>query len=565
MSLFGTMQMASNAMQADQIGLQVVGNNIANVNTPGYSRETLNLVPAGTAQEGSVLEGLGVEVEGITPVIDNFLNNSLWGANADAASGSAQQSTYQQLEGALNALGNNSISSQLNDFMTSINNYLDDPEESMQDMVVLQGQQLTQGLNSLSSQVNQMRSDLDQNVQGDVDSANQLISQISTLNVQIAQMQGGNSQNNQAAGLVDQRNEAITQLSQLVSINAQAQPDGYINILCGSNYLVFDGQQNQLATQLVSSGGVNVSNVVIAGTNAPLGAQSGEIAGLVTARDNILGGFQQQLNQFAGTLASGFNDIYASGQGTTGYQTITSTATVNSASAPLENAGLAVTPTSGSFDLQVYNDQTNQMQTTTIPVTLNGLGGSDTTLNDLVSAINNVQGLQASVTANGNLTISTTSSNTSFAFSNDTSGVLSALGLNTFFSGSTAADISVNPALVADPTKFAASTGGVGDDTSNATTMAGFLNQPLSSLNGSTITDLNNQLTANVTEASAEATATANGYTSYQQTLQSEQQSVSGVSIDEETVNMLSYQRAYEASAQFISTINQLLQDTVQL
>lgn len=450
--------------------------------------------------------------------------------------------------------------------MTSINNLLDNPgEESMQDMVVLQGQTLTQSLNSLSDQVDQMRSDLDQSVQGDVDTANQLISQISSLNVQIAQMQGGNTQDNQAVGLIDQQNEAISQLSQLVNINVQPQSDGYVNILCGGNYLVFDGQQNQLTTQLVSSQGVNVSNVVIAGTNAPLNAQSGGIAGLITSRDTILGGFQNQLNTFANTLATGFNDIYASGQGTTGYTTITSTAAVNSANSPLENAGLSSTPTSGSFDLQVYNNQTGQMQSTTIPVVLNGLGGGDTTLNALVTSINNVQGLQASVTPNGNLTIATTSSDTSFAFSNDTSGVLTALGLNTFFSGSTAADISVNSALAADPTKFAASTGGVGTDTNNAVTMAGFLNQPLDSLNGSTITDLNNQLTANVTESSADATATANGYQSYQQTMQAEQQSVSGVNIDEETVNMLSYQRAYEASAQFISTINQLLQDTVNL
>jgi flagellar hook-associated protein 1 FlgK len=566
MSLFGAIQIASNAMQAQQVGLQVVGQNIANANTPGYSREEVQLTPSATATDGGVLTGMGVQVQGVIQDVDNYLNNRLWGANADAANGSTQQSTYQELEGTLNALGTNSIGSQLNSFMASINNVLDNPQdESVQNLAVLQGQTLAQGVNSLNTSVEQMRSDLDQSVQGDVASANALIDQIRTLNVQIVQTQGGQTSSSQAVGLLDQRNQAISQLSQLVNITAEFQPTGFVNIYSGGNYLVFEGQENQLATQTVSNRGVNVSQVVIAGTNAPLEAQSGEIAGLISARDSILGGFQDQLDNFSGTLASEFNKVYSSGQGTSGYQTITSTSTINNANAPLENAGLSYTPTSGSFDLQVANNQTGETQTTTIPIVLNGLGDGDTTLNTLAASINQVPGLQASITPSGNLTIASTSPNLSFSFSNDTSGTLAALGLNTFFTGSTAGSLSINPTLLADPTKFAASSSGVGVDTNNAVAMAGFLNQPLDSLNGGTITDLNNQLTANVTEGSAQATATASGYQSYQQTLQSEQLAISGVSIDQETVNMLTYQRAYEASAKFISTINQLLDQLVQL
>ena len=124
--------------------------------------------------------------------------------------------------------------------------------------------------------------------------------------------------------------------------------------------------------------------------------------GLIASRDTILGGFQDQLNQFASTLASGFNDIYSSGQGTTGYQSITSTAAVSDANAPLENAGLSFTPTSGSFDLQVSITRRAQTQTTNIPIVLNGLGSGDTTLNELAASINHVQGLQASINPNGN-------------------------------------------------------------------------------------------------------------------------------------------------------------------
>ena len=134
MSLFGTIQLASNAMQAQQIGLQVVGQNIANANTPGYSREKSNLTPAGHRHRWQrARPAWACKSRASSRMINNFLNNRLWGANADAASGQAQQSTYQELEGTLNALGTNSIGSQLNQFMASINNVLDSPqEESMQ-------------------------------------------------------------------------------------------------------------------------------------------------------------------------------------------------------------------------------------------------------------------------------------------------------------------------------------------------------------------------------------------------------------------------------------------------
>ncbi len=566
MSLFGSIQLAGNSLQANQIALQVVGQNIANASTPGYSREQVEFAAGPTQQDGALLLGTGVSIQGVQPQINQYLNDSVWNSNSAASNATTQQSTYQSLEQSLNALGSDNINSQLNSFVASIQNVLNQPgSTSMQNLAVLQGGSLASTINGLAQQVSQMQSNLDQQVVGSVASINQIVQQIGSLNTQIGELQGGLGGASNAVGLEDQRNEAINNLSQLVNVQIEPQADGEVNIYVGGNYLVYNGETQALTTTQSSENGVTISTPEFAATKSPLDATGGEIAGQIASRDTILGGFQTSLNQFAGTLAFEFNKIFSSGQGTTGYQSLTSTQSVTSATAPLEDAGLPFTPVSGSFDVQVYDSQTGQTQTTQIPVSLNGLSDNDTTLNSLVQSLNGVSGLSATINASGQLSLNTTSSNLSFAFSNDTSGVLAAVGLNTFFTGSNAQNLAVNPVLSNDPTKFAASQGGIGVDTNNAQAMAGFLTQPLSSAGGATITDLSNQLTSDVTESSAQATSLASGLTNYQSTLQGQQLAVSGVNIDEETVNMLSYQRAYQASAKYISTINELLQTLIQL
>jgi flagellar hook-associated protein 1 FlgK len=99
----------------------------------------------------------------------------------------------------------------------------------------------------------------------------------------------------------------------------------------------------------------------------------------------------------------------------------------------------------------------------------------------------------------------------------------------------------------------------VGEDTDNAIDLAAFLDRPLSSQFGASIGELYGQLTGGVTQSSAEATSAAEGFRVYETALNGQSLATSGVSLDEEAIKMMSYQRAYQASARYISTINQLL------
>ena len=322
----------------------------------------------------------------------------------------------------------------------------------------------------------------------------------------------------------------------------------------------------QSVTQsLRSDGGQTVADLRIAGTNTLLSPSSGELAGLLNARDTMLPAFLNDLNQFADTLISGFNQVYASGQGLSGYTTATSEFAVNDPNQALNATGLAFPPTQRivpgarhqpghRFDA----DQQHQRQSQRFHRT-------DTTLAQLAAALNGVNGISASIGSDNRLTIASHLAQREFSFANDSSGVLTALGINTFFSGTTALDIGVNPDVLNNPSLFAASQGGIGADTNNAVQLSQFPNQSLASQNGNTLTDLYNNMVNNVTQGSAQAQSTAASADAYAQSLSNQQLATSGVSIDEETIKMMSYQADYQATAHYISTLESLLQLLTQI
>jgi flagellar hook-associated protein 1 FlgK len=566
MSLSSSIQMASASLQANDIALQVVGQNIANANTAGYTREVVNFTAGPSQTVGALVLGTGVQVLSITQQVSNFLEDQLRTANSNQSSADTLSSTYTQLESILGALNSGSnLSNAMNQFFGSISNVLNQPgNESAYQSAVLQGQSLTQTINSMADQTVQLRSSIDDQVSALAPTINNLTSQIAQLNLQMAQVTGGGQSPSDANGLADQRNQALSSLSQLIGIQVTTQPDGSVAVYNGGNYLVYEGSSQAVDVVHSANRGITVSNLQIEGSNDPLQATSGQLQGLINSRDDALGGFQDQLDSFTATLTNEFNKVFSSGQGTTGYTTTTSLNAVSDPNAPLDQAGLGLpmTPTNGSLQLIVTNTQTGTSTTTDIPVPLLG-PGHETTLNSLAAAINGVSGLSATV-SKGQLTISA-GPNTQFAFGTDTSGTLAALGLNTFFTGSQAGNVGVNNTLLQDPTKFAASTQGVGTDTTNAQTLAGFLTLPLASQNGATIQTLYNSMTTDVTQNSANATAAANAADTLQTQLSSKETDDSGVNIDNEVVSMMSYQEAYQASAKFISTLGNLLNTLVQL
>ena len=565
MSLSSSIQLANNTLRAMQIGLQVVGQNIANANTPGYLREEVILSPQQTQRQGSLLLGLGVSVQAVVQKVDNFLEQRLRKANSDRAGSEAEQQSLEQLEGLIGELGDTDLSTSLGNFLSSISEVLNQPESvSVRNLAVLKGRTLAQDINRLANRVNQLRSDLNNRTVGLADNVNRLIEQVRDLNVRIAQTEGGDASSSDAVGLRDQRNQALSDLSKLIDIRVDEQASGAVNVYAGGDYLVFEVQMRQVEVQQTTDRGLTIGQIQLADSHVPLQSSSGELGGLVRARDELLGGFVDRLDNLAATLAFEFNKVYASGQGLVGYDRLTSQSGVGDAAAALNAAGLTFTPVNGSFDLQVYNKQTGLTETKTISVDLNGLG-HDTTLTDLAGQLDAIDGVAASIDSQNRLVLASESPDLQIAFGRDSSGVLAALGLNTFFTGSTATGLGINADVAADPAKFAASRGGVGEDTANAVDLASFQDRPLGSSNQQTIFELYSRITADTTQAAAVARSVADGYKVYQESLQGQSLATSGVSIDEEAVKMIALQRTFQASAKYIATLSELLDVLVKL
>jgi flagellar hook-associated protein 1 FlgK len=565
MSLFGSIQIASNALQANQLGVQVTGNNIANANTPGYLRQNLVLTPAATQRKGQLLLGLGVDVSAVIQQTDKFLEERLRGSASDLANGDTQAQTYTQLETILGELGDNDLSTTLTKFFGSLNDILNQPESiPVRNLAVLQGQTLAGDIQRLDSRVREIRKDTNDRVIESATDINRLLNEVAKLNKQITVAEGGAISKSDAVGLRDKRGVALGELSKIIDIKVVEQDSGDVTVFAGGEYLVFEGTAREVTYVITPDRGLNIAEIRLKETDAPLNVSSGKLTGLFTARDEILGGFLDQLNDFSRALTFEFNKVYTGGQGLTGFTSLTSEFTVDDVQAPLDQSGLKFTPVNGSFQVQIYNKQTKLTKSYDIPVKLNGLE-DDTSLESLKQQLDAIDGLAAEITPTRGLKLSSESSNLQFAFANDTSGTLASLGIGTFFTGSTSSNIGISQIVRADPSKFSASSGGIGKDTANAVELAGFLDRPLESRGGASLADAYQRIAGDVTQQSSVAKAVAAGFGDFQKTLEGQSLAISGVNIDEETINLISYQRAYQASAKFIATVNSLLDILVSL
>jgi flagellar hook-associated protein 1 FlgK len=565
MSLSGTLQIASNALAAQQIALQVVGQNIANAATPGYSREETVFAPAPTQRLGNLTLGLGVHVQGVIQRIDEFLNQRLRRATSDRINGDVREQTWLELEQVVGELSETDLSTAMTRFFGSVSDVLNQPESvSVRALAVLQGQSLALQINRLAQRVGEIRADVNTRIVNMAVDVNRLLAEIARLNVQIATTEGGSVGGSEAVGLRDQRNLALRRLSELIEIQTQEQSSGAINVFANGDFLVFEGTHRTVAPVYSPQKGFAAASLNVVELDAPLGQGSGKLAGLLEARDGILGSFLDQLDAFASTLAFEFNKLYSRGQGLSGYTQLTSERGVTSATAPLDAAGLPYAPVSGMFQVLVRDRQTGVTRTYDVPIELHGLS-TDTTLGALAARLSSIDGLSATIDSEGRLTIATTSPHVEFAFSGDDSGVLAALGLNVFFSGTTARDLGVSSVVAAAPATFAASNNGLGGGTGNAVELARFPDLALDSAGGDTLLTLYDRLTSNVTQGASVARAVAQGLRSFEQTLEAQQLATSGVSLDEEAIKLMTHQRAFQAAARMVSVIDELLRWLVEL
>lgn len=565
MSLFATIQQSSNALQVNQLGLHVVGNNIANSNTPGYIRQELVQSPAVGGRMGDVILGLGVRAVGVVQKLDEFTVERLRQTESSLASSEAQATIYRQLESIFGELTSSDLSTQLGEFSNAIQDVLNQPgNDSLRRLVIERAQTMVSNIHSVGRQMDDITRNLNQEVHGAARDINRLTEQLAKLNRRIVEMEGGRSSGSDAVGLRDERLKVLQDLAKIVDIRAVEQQSGAVTVFVGGEYLVADGIQRPVTTALAVDGELSQLEVRLVDTNSPLQITSGRLHGIYSSRESGIGQVKRDLDEFARDLISQFNRIHTQGQGAEGYTEATGTNPSDDPTAALDLAGFSSNISNGDFKIQVLDLETGATRTSIIRIKLNG-SSDDTSLEDVAAQIDAASGLSAEITAEGKLRIGTDSHSLRFSFAEDNSNFLAAAGINTFFVGDNANNIGINSVISNNPRLLAASLTGVGSGTENALLLAQAFDEPLSNLGGQSIKESFESMVVRMTQDINVQNGITDGLKNFYSTLESQHLATSGVNLDEEAVKMLFYQRAFQASSRLIQASSELLDVLVQL
>lgn len=578
MSLTSTLHIGRTGLTASQIGIQVAGNNMANAATPGYSRQIARLAPIrGGGAQPQLSIGGGVLIQSIERQVDKALQERLWSTGSDQAGANALLSLYSQVEAILGELGDNDMSSQLTSFFRAWSERSNQTNSSA--AVVQEGEKLASFVRRVASDLSRQRGQIDEQLSGMVAQANSYIEQIASMNQAISDAEVGGQPANV---LRDQRDQLITQLSEIVPVNVVDRGREGADVLIGSIPVVLGSQARGMELKRVTQpdGKLSVS-VVTKYDGSQIDVPSGSIGALLSARGGVVEGVLGKLDKVAQQLIWEVNKLHSTGTTTDGYTSMTGTLGISladrtralNASTNSTFGSLPFSPTNGGFVVRVKQASTGAITERRIDIDLDGMTNAgvagtddDTTVAQIVSALDGIDGIRARFNAEGQVEI-TADDGFNLSFQDDSSGVLAAFGVNAFFTGTSAATMNVRADLSTTPSLLASGRIVNNQLVENGTALgiSQLQNQALTGLGGIAIPELWRQTVQEVSANVAEAQSAASAAGVVRESLESQVAAVSGVSIDEESVNLLQFQRQYQASARLISVVDELTQTLIGL
>ncbi|GAQ26451.1 flagellar hook-associated protein FlgK [Ralstonia insidiosa] len=637
------LNIGATGLQVANINLQVTGNNIANANTPGYSRQEAVQTENIPLYAGVGYLGQGANVTTVKRIYDQFLT-------AQVQSGQAATSSADQLNSLVSGLSqymsdsNSGLSSALTSFFNGADGLTSNPSSTTARQVFLNAAAgLQSRFNSIAGQLTSLSGQVNTQVQTQISSVNSVAQQIAGLNDQIAKAEASTGQ--PANDLRDQRDQLVQTLNKSIKASVVQTGDGQYNIYVGNGQALVQGNQSyQLAavpsqydpTQLSvgyksPAGTVNIDDSQLGGgalgglldfrRNTLIPAQNslGKLAAAVSADVNAQNNLGMDANGKMGTnLFSVAGPTVAASSNNTGSATVT--ASITNANAG-QGYDYQIKYQGGAYTVSHYPDGSASVTVTSWPTTIDGVtmnlsgtmnSGDSFLVRPTANAASSMQTLTTdyhNVAAATPVVLNQGSSNTGSAtvssigvdgtyagapltspvnltYSSAVGGSLSGFpgsvtvnvnGTNTTYSGGTApytqgATYSFNGVQLtlsgtpANNDTFAVSANTANStDGGNASALAKLRNATL--LDGGT-TSIGSSWNNLVTKVGVQANTASSNLTSQKALLASSQQqqsSVSGVSLDDEAMNLMKYQQAYQASAKVMQTANTLFDSLLSI
>ena len=452
-NLLGVLSVGTSALLAQQRAINVTGNNHANVNTPGYARQRLNLQTGTPAESAIGTVAFGVNATEVERVYDRYLGVQLDAETSGLGRWQAQQGMLDRVEVVFDESGGYGLNQALSEFWNGWQDLAMNPSGTTERTVLAgNAQNLADAIRGKYTELETVQTDIDGVITGGLADVNRLTSGIAELNRKIAAIEttGGT-----ANDFRDRRELALQELSEIISVSSYEDSQGQLVVSTGSGRtLVESGNTWALTTRVNAAGHVDVMwPDASSGTDISAEIAGGKIGGWLQVRDVKIDAYQTRLNDLAQGLITEVNTLHT-----------------------------------GGYDL-------------------NGLAGA------------------------------------------------------AFFTGSGAADIAMSSAILADTDRIAASqtAAGAPGNAGNAIAIHALRNQLTLGGGTTTFDDAANTLVSLVGSDAAEAKVYAAHQADMTSYLQSYRDSVSGVALDEEMVNLVKFQAAYNAAAKMITMADDML------
>ena len=615
MGLTQTLATSLSGLTTAQTGLSIVAANVANANTPGYVRKSVSQVAIGGSDAG-----IGVRVSAVQRTLDQYVQKQLRVENSGASYADLRAQLYGQLQDIYGDPGSDSaLETVYNNFTNALQALSTSPDDSAaRSTVISAAQLLSQRLNDMSDGIQALRGDSELGIADAVNKANDALSQIARLNQQIA---GSPSNDAATASMEDQRDSYIDQLSQLMDINVVQTTGNGVAIYTTSGQQLVGLQASQLSFN--PAGTVTATSKWSAdptqrtlGTimlNSPSGGsidliqsnaiRSGTIGAYIQMRDQDLVQAQNQLDNIAAAMSSALSNTTTAGSPVAGGFQVDVGSLANGNNVTINYTDTA-TNTPHTITLVRVDDPSalplSNSATATAGDTVYGIdfsGGMASVISQINAAIGGA-GLVASNPSGSLLKVvddgTSTATVTGLSATATTSSLTGGSALPFFTDGNTAytgaitgvgaqsvglaGRITVNAALVADPSKLVLYNSGVAAGDS---TRPDFIYQQLTGASltfspdggiGSTGTPFSGSITTYLRQVIGQQSEAASAATNLQQgqdvvlsNLQQRFNEQAGVNVDEEMANLLNLQNSYAANARVLTTVSDMLDTLMKM
>ena len=640
-------------LSAAQRALDTVANNIANAATEGYHRQRVDLTPAYASQSGTVAIGGGVEVAGVGRMINTLLEDEILRQQSSQEQVSRELITMKTIENALGELSteNGGLNAAIDNFFNALQELSVYPGDSIwQYKALTAAEAMASQFRTLGEFLTTTESQIQLEAETTVEQCNMLITQIAELNGNIERMEIGGSQAN---NLRDQRDQRVTELSKLISVQTLSRENGVVDIVAGGIPVVMGTSSVELEVGLNDAGelGFGVAGAYSYKTDL----QGGQLGGLLSLKNELIGDIHSDLNDLASSLIQQVNQYHIQGVGSEGsFNELTGWVMTNQNLADFEPP-----VTDGNIYIRcIYTDADGEQTITRRTIAVDASSDTLTTIAEKINDEFSDGSLTASVDSSRlrivadpnykfdflpavlplpnpdtlNLTgvskpaisvsgIYTGTENQTFKFtvigtgsvsngelelkvengaggevsfnigdgyaadgtldlgngiivkigagdlnvgdsfevdafgSTDTSGVLAAAGINTFFSGSDASTMDVSSDIADNPRRIATALGPDMTDNTNVSRLAGLKDQNISNLNDITFGDFYRQIITDVGQEISIKQMRQGNVQAMVRNLADQQSQISGVNINDEAAQMMVFQQMFQAMAKYVNTM----------